>query len=156
MIRRTKKGPKRSTPSSSPRLRAHRLVELHLRESSVSRTEVQTGELPAFVQISVRAEAGTPAEHENVIICDISLSAAASYTEDGPAAISLKATFHVAYEFGESVLDLGPEGVRRFSQEVAAPEVWPYWREFAQSMTNRMGLPTIRLPLRFQEGGMSA
>jgi hypothetical protein len=154
MIRRTNKRPKQSAPSKSPRYPAHRLAELHLKESTVSRAEIRSGQLPVNVQISVRAEAGTPADHDNVILCEISLSAAASYTEDGPAALHLKATFHLAYEFIESVFGLGPEGVRMFSQEVAAPEVWPYWREFAQSMTTRMGLPAIRLPLRFQDGGM--
>jgi hypothetical protein len=34
-----------------------------------------------------------------------------------------------------------------FSQTVGVQNVWPYWREFVQSMPARMGLPPLRMPL---------
>jgi preprotein translocase subunit SecB len=33
-----------------------------------------------------------------------------------------------------------------FVTRTATDDVWPYWREFVQSMTTRMGLPPMTIP----------
>jgi preprotein translocase subunit SecB len=39
------------------------------------------------------------------------------------------------------------EIISKFSQFVGLNVIWPYWREFVQTMTSRMGLPPLTLPL---------
>jgi preprotein translocase subunit SecB len=56
---------------------------------------------------------------------------------------------------------LNMDGIRRenidaFGQINGIYNVWPYWREFVQSMTVRMGLPPLTVPVfRPLVGGMS-
>ena len=58
----------------------------------------------------------------------------------------------VAAKYG-AIYNIKTEGqieqeiISKFSQLVGLNVVWPYWREFVQTMTNRMGLPPLSLPL---------
>lgn len=39
------------------------------------------------------------------------------------------------------------EKVTKFSQIVGLNVIWPYWREFVQTITSRMSIPPLSLPL---------
>ena len=43
--------------------------------------------------------------------------------------------------------DLSEEAIKEFSARNASFHVWPYWREFLHSMTGRMKLPEVVLPM---------
>ena len=60
--------------------------------------------------------------------------------------LHVEATFGLMY-LTRSVEPIAPEVLAEFSQTVGVQNVWPYWREFVQSMTARMGLPPLRMPL---------
>ena len=65
---------------------------------------------------------------------------------EAPPAIRLEATFELAYnlkpeaEYPEGALD-------DFSRLNGAYNVWPYWRELVQSVTGRVGLAGIIIPV---------
>jgi hypothetical protein len=60
--------------------------------------------------------------------------------------LRVEATFGLMY-LTQSPDAISPETLAAFSQTVGVQNVWPYWREFVQSMTGRMGLPPLRMPL---------
>ena len=60
--------------------------------------------------------------------------------------LHMEATFGLMY-LTRSQEIIPPEVLAAFSQTVGVQNVWPYWREFVQSMTGRMALPPLRMPL---------
>jgi hypothetical protein len=60
--------------------------------------------------------------------------------------LRVEATFGVMY-LTRTLEAISPEALAAFSQTVGVQNVWPFWREFVQSMTGRMGLPPLRMPL---------
>jgi len=59
--------------------------------------------------------------------------------------------FHIAAVFGVTFRSLeasfSDDAGGEFGKTVGVHIVWPYWREFVQSMTSRMSLPPLRIPL---------
>lgn len=43
--------------------------------------------------------------------------------------------------------DLGIDAIEEFAKRNAAYHVWPYWREYAQSICSRMQLPQVIMPM---------
>jgi hypothetical protein len=60
--------------------------------------------------------------------------------------LRVEATFGLMY-LTRTQEPISPDVLAAFSQAVGVQNVWPYWREFVQSMTARMGLPPLRMPL---------
>ena len=70
-----------------------------------------------------------------------------SYEDDATKepAISIMANFVADYSIAENFQD--EKTFQQFQQRVGMANLWPYWREFVQSMTTRMGLPALPIPL---------
>jgi len=62
----------------------------------------------------------------------------------GEPAVEIQATFNALYRSREK-LESGP--LKSFSEEHVGYHVWPYWREYVQSTSMRMGIAPIRIPL---------
>ena len=62
------------------------------------------------------------------------------------ADLSIKASFVISYSLN-SFDDLSEENFRAFSQLNGIFNAWPYWREFVQSTTARMGLDQVVVPV---------
>jgi hypothetical protein len=60
--------------------------------------------------------------------------------------VSIEATFLLTYS-GEKLSEISPEQVAAFGQANGIYNAWPYWREFVQAMTTRMGLPPLVIPV---------
>jgi preprotein translocase subunit SecB len=56
------------------------------------------------------------------------------------------AEFTVVFKF-QDMKTLKSSDVVQFCLKVGATTLWPYWREYVQSQTTRMGLPGLRIPL---------
>jgi hypothetical protein len=56
------------------------------------------------------------------------------------------ATFRIVYALNVETLPPS-ELLTAFALRTGIYNVWPYWREFVQSMTTRMGLPALTIPL---------
>jgi len=101
-------------------------------------------------QISIKA---FKTVHENVdhIACILSfrISAEKESKEDqevGAGAFLIEASFALAYAF-KSLANISDEQIQEFGQRNELYNAWPYWREFVQTMTARMGLPALKIPL---------
>jgi preprotein translocase subunit SecB len=68
--------------------------------------------------------------------------------DDTPPAIYVEAHYEIAYDLEGSSEKLSDKIAHRV-QVTAAMNLWPFWREFVQSMTNRMGLPAFPVPLLY-------
>jgi hypothetical protein len=60
--------------------------------------------------------------------------------------VRIEARFAVTYIIS-SQENLSEENYEAFGQRNAVYNAWPYWREFVQSTTVRMGLPALTLPV---------
>lgn len=58
----------------------------------------------------------------------------------------IHANYGLIFRF-EQMKSLDPAAVVDFCLKVGATTLWPYWRELVQSLTTRMGLPGLRVPL---------
>jgi hypothetical protein len=66
-------------------------------------------------------------------------------TGDQPS-IAIEATFLLTYA-ASSMNGLGEEHLRSFGTFNGVFNAWPYWRELLQSITSRMGLPGLVVPV---------
>ena len=75
---------------------------------------------------------------------------------DGAAdSLRIEAVFVVLYRV-PTFAGITSENLDAFGQTNGIYNVWPYWREFVQSMTVRMGLPPLTVPVfRLFAGGVS-
>jgi preprotein translocase subunit SecB len=62
------------------------------------------------------------------------------------APIRIQGEYELEYSL-ESFDNIKPENIRAFGLMNGVYNAWPYWREFVQSMTVRMGLPPLTLPV---------
>lgn len=60
--------------------------------------------------------------------------------------IEITATFNAKHL---SPTKLSDEVLKAFSENNVGYNVWPYWREFAQSSTSRLNVPTFEIPFYF-------
>ena len=57
----------------------------------------------------------------------------------------ISATFIAEYRITCS--DLGFDAIEEFAKQNAGYHVWPYWREYVQSVCSRMQLPQVVMPM---------
>jgi hypothetical protein len=65
---------------------------------------------------------------------------------EGGTILMIDAGFQITYGL-KSAEGVTHEQMQDFGQINALHNVWPYWREFVQTMTGRMGLPALKIPL---------
>lgn len=65
-------------------------------------------------------------------------------SSDTNVLVEVTATFLAEYLKKDDIKD---KAIEEFATFNVAHNVWPYWREFAQSLTERMRLPRLVLPL---------
>jgi len=71
-------------------------------------------------------------------------------TDDGGGSkgtpdLFIEAHFLLVYKL-TSATGLEPENLQAFADLNGRFNAWPYWREFVQTMTTRMGLPALTVP----------
>lgn len=93
---------------------------------------IAEGARSAWVRLTMKA-VGTPVEE----------------TLKGLSGFEIEATFRSSYGVGESDLseDDRHQALRLILVNSAHNHLWPYWREFAQQATLRMGIPALVVPL---------
>jgi preprotein translocase subunit SecB len=69
-----------------------------------------------------------------------------SAAERIPPWVALGATFELSYGLDAPVAASGGD-LRAFAELNGVFNAWPYWREYVQSMTTRMGLPPLVVPV---------
>lgn len=67
-------------------------------------------------------------------------------TDVKKAPVRIQGEYELEYSI-ESFDQIKPENIKAFGSMNGIYNAWPYWREFVQSMTVRMGLPPLTLPV---------
>jgi preprotein translocase subunit SecB len=60
--------------------------------------------------------------------------------------VKIRGEYEIEYSL-ESFEGIKPENIQAFGSMNGVYNAWPYWREFVQSMTVRMALPPLTLPI---------
>jgi len=113
--------------------------------------KLEPNQLPSDLKQRINIQAAT--EENSQIILIITFSLTASENEDDEKALLLfEATFWLKYLL-VAPMELNAELVQLFGQRNGMLNIWPYWREFIQTMTARMDLPQLKVPL-LSPGGL--
>jgi hypothetical protein len=129
------------TPTGKLQLLAVRLVE------SMSKIgTLKPNELPGHATQAVNATLGF-SQDDKAAFFNLRIKLDASYDGDKTKdpAVSILASFVANYSIVEMFSD--EEIFKKFAHQIGMLTIWPFWREFAQSMTTRMGLPAFPVPL---------
>ncbi len=131
---------KKATPrvDVAPLVRHAQLRYLRLRKSESVLLTIP--ESPPDLHQTIQIEVGPSDADPKAIFVQ------ATFTLDGQDALHIGATFEILYEYHTSI-KVTPEQIAAFGHLIGVNNAWPYWREFIQSMTSRMGLPSLTLPL---------
>ena len=118
-----------------------KLVSVRLRTVTAS-AQCDPGSVPAGWSDSV-----TVMTTSSALVNGSSLKVSCSFIgkSDARPEIEIAADFELAYELGEPDKLSGTD-VEQFALVNGKLHAWPYWRELAQSMSVRMGLPALMIP----------
>lgn len=118
---------------------------LRLIASGCKLGELKTNELPTHASQKIGMGVGLDDAEKKV---GVNIKVRIDVTYDGVEVkeppIAVYANFLVTYEIEEPFTSR--KLLEDFVQHIAMLNVWPYWREFVQSMTLRMGLPAFPIP----------
>ena len=78
--------------------------------------------------------------------CEFNFTLNAAHESPDSRRIEILLTLEATYKV-PSEITVSSEQIRAFAATNGMLNVWPYWREFVQSITSRAGLPPLTLPL---------
>ena len=152
------KGKKRKTPTGSrkapqsgtiPQAEFLELVVIRILAAEVKQnvTRGLPDKLASNVNINV-TEDPTAQQINGIFECTMRglYSDQAEPTDPKDSPIYIRAVLHAAYR-KKPGHEFTTDDLQLFGRSVGLLNIWPYWREFVQSMTPRMGQPTLTLPL---------
>lgn len=132
------------TLATAPRVR---IEEVRLANSTVrSQLDTISGRLTAGYGFDARTEID---EQHKKLVVHASLKACGKNDSESGAIVDdqvvIEAEFVLTY--GVDSLDgISQESAHAFGRINGIHNVWPYWREYVQSTTVRLGLPALTLP----------
>jgi len=103
-------------------------------------------DLPHEVHLDTDAKASILDNGELRVTVGMKLSIIVSQDEVTDSPVTAQGDFELIYAL-ESPSQLKQTHYDAFARTNAIFNVWPYWREFVQSATVRLGLPALTLPL---------
>jgi preprotein translocase subunit SecB len=123
------------------------IIDVRLVESS-SFQRLRVGPFPTNAEQEVQVEIGFEEESHRMFsrfnfILRVRYSDAAA--SDGPA-VMISGKYQVTYSVA-AYDGVTKKQAAMFCQAQGVTTSWPFWREFANSMTSRMGLPPVTLQL---------
>ncbi len=104
-------------------------------------------DLPEELRLSTASSTQEPSGDAPLIVMtrmSLHVAKAGDSTETAP--ITIEATFELRYNI-KNTDGLSKAHYDAFGESNAIFNVWPYWREYVQSATMRLGLPGLTLPL---------
>ena len=103
------------------------------------------GKLPPQTKIQVNCNSVYDGEKKAVIV-DLDFALDAYYRDSSPddSSLQIRAKYLLLYMM-KKVEKFTPEQLGAFTHVSATSHAWPYWGEFIQSMTTRMGLPPLTI-----------
>ncbi len=121
------------------------LLHVWLIESSLKRTPGTTEGLSYTT--STEAEADVARDPDRLFLLEkFSLKAVSQKKKGAKPIVDIQATFLLTYELKEPEI-FPPAHFLAFARMNGIYNAWPYWREYVQNVTGRMGLPPLTLPV---------
>lgn len=112
---------------------------------SATKQSLKHGKLPEVIAVKVEVKASRNRKTSQISVrakCTLK----GNYQASKQASLQIQATFCLLYSL-ENLTGLSNDHIAAFGQLNGIYNVWPYWREFVQSTTCRMGLPSLTLPV---------
>jgi preprotein translocase subunit SecB len=137
----SKKQPKQTTTDV--------LEDSFLVGSTAARPFVKAGTPPAYVTANVSVGVIPLPGPNNKVAFALTLRIEARYDPtDERAAFFVEATYQTNFMLSTKpdTIEFGKWSLN-FASKNVVPLVWPYWRELVQSMSMKMGLPALKVPL---------
>ena len=109
-------------------------------------------DLPEEMRLSVHSDSSISEDGATLIVkASMGLHVAKPGDVTDAAPVAIEAVFELRYGLN-STEGLTKENYDAFGESNAVFNAWPYWREYVQSATMRLGLPGLTLPLfRFKK-----
>lgn len=122
------------------------IQDVHLVETRARRGSVRKGQ-PLHLQFSVDVKTQVEEARSLVMVRPL-LSLIAKYdeTSDGEEAFRVEALFSLQYKIN-SAKGLSSTNYDAFGKTNGLYNAWPFWREYVQAMTARLGLPALTIPV---------
>lgn len=115
-------------------------------ERCVCRCEASADNLPSEVAHTYSASQTIDSECHLTARIAFNLAVSHGGSDGATAPIQIEAVFVVLYGLPKDHA-FSESHAMAFADRNAVFNAWPYWREFVQSMTVRMGLPALTLPV---------
>jgi hypothetical protein len=132
-----------------------RHVQLHsvtLRDAQLD-SQIDPLEVPEDLELTqgyrARFEHNDSHQDHLYVFVDFQLTAgpaAQDKTEADATGVRLKATYLLVYQLSQGV-EQPEDALAHFAELNGAYNAWPYWRELVQSVTGRVGLTAIVIPV---------
>jgi hypothetical protein len=109
---------------------------------------LEDGELPDNLESKIESEGKLLGRHESIGMMH-RMQMRGFYTgkyEADPSPLYIEAVFAARYSISNKI-EITERDLESFAHTISLLHVWPYWREFVHSMSCRMGLPPITIPL---------
>ncbi len=101
---------------------------------------------PKNIDIQRKAEVQIDNESNMLfVVVDFELNAASAEDKDKEV-LKISASFLAVYKL-ENMLNFTNKDFEVFANKNGIYNVWPFWREYVQSCSVRMGLPAITIPV---------
>ena len=139
-----------------PVSRRVQIIDVELIETSAHR-RLTRGSLPDQLEISVDPHVSVEDESRNILV-DVDFRLDARYADENAPQepLQIRAVFRLTYR-ADSLEGLHNENYSAFGETNGVYSAWPYWREYVQSVTGRMGLPGLVIPVfRLGTGGKAS
>ncbi len=126
---------------------AAQIEDIRLVEASV-RSTIRSPKDIGPVDFRIRPNASVKERHKDGTLFVLAVIEARLVPpgKGGDPAVSVKAEFELRYRLPKG-LKASRRELNTFAEVNGIFNVWPYWREFIQSMVARMNLPPLILPL---------
>lgn len=127
-------------------------VEIHtvlVAECSAFRTPDADTEVPGLAPMTRIEEVGISVDREAGMIVlspKFSLRMASAEAPEEESRLKIHCTFVIQYRC-KNFEGIEASNIAAFAQTNGVFNAWPYWREFAQNMTSRLGLKPVLVPL---------
>ena len=122
-------------------------AKLQLQDISLYKSEAAGAGPPLRAVETVRLSAEIDSEVDHRDAAGVNFAVTLRVVCDGPLAFHIEATFLARYRFADRAKPASKLELEAFRKGHAVLAVWPYLREFVQTMTARMGFPTEPLPM---------
>ena len=114
-------------------------------ESSFKQTpNVHIGNKSVEIDNTANVELDTD---NNVIFVIVNFDLKAFVENISEPVVLIHASFLLCYDFKDKFENHPDEAFKAFAEMNGVYNAWPYWREFVQNATVRMGLPALTIPV---------